>query len=259
MLLTAEQHAQWQRAIREAYPGPAGMECTLEQWRNYRTADAALLALTPESGRFNFMSDRFHSSPEYLTDRSLPNWILSFRERCVRIAREYSKAALAFRIDVALIGMQLCYATPEAQAESHQRLLLHTLAKVLRPLVERAEADSDRELRQDYEGYFQICQLCESDSFAQEPQRWLAIKNNFGLPARTITNRTRAPHMVTAFTRTVLHTLFQIDESGEVQSLASLLFYMTAEYRECRLDFSLVPWVFLEALEAECPPPDWIS
>ncbi|MGC4043278.1 MAG: hypothetical protein QM758_05700 [Armatimonas sp.] len=257
--MTPEQNAQWQEAVMQAYPAPIsdGQERTLEQWRNHRIAEAAVVSLLPEDERTAFLKGRLKDSRKRLTDWNLPEWTLEMRDYWVPGYTEPSPD-FTFRCNVGLIGLQVRHSLPEEQAETHLRLLCGFLSRALRPLIEYAETNKYTELRQDLEGYYQICQLCESEGHYQESQRWLEIQNNFrpGWPPTSM--RTRAPLLVYAFAKFVRRNFFQVKESGTLQSMNSQLLYLSEEYEGCSLPDNRIAQAFLEALEAECPPPEWL-
>lgn len=260
--MTPEQNVLWQQAIMQAYPAPTpdGEICTFEQWKNHRRAEAALLSLMPEVERITFLRSRVKDSAERLADWHLPEWALEIRDFCARWYYDDSVPTpdFAFRTDVGLLGLQLRYSMPEERAESYNRLLLGFLSRSLRLLVDSEEVSKNAELQHDFEGFRQICCLCESESHYLDPQNWLDIKNTFGKGRRSITNRTRAPILVDAFTRVTRRALFQIDEPGPLGRRLPM-FWFYAEYREFHLPENRIAQAFLNALETQCPTPDWIS
>lgn len=262
-----EQEEQWQQAVMLAYPAPVpgGQECTLEQWQSHRNAEAAMAALLPEAERKVLQEFRVEYSVEHLAGWQLPDWTIKTRDFCIR--RYYSSwkedfsapvPELAFRSDVALIGIQLRYPTPEARGEPYQRLLIGFLKGALRPLVEYAEASDDTDLRHDLEGFAQICRLCESDSLYRDPQRWLDIRNDCCISRTRMSSRSRAYILASNYIRAVRYILFQIDDPDPFGSKSISLFSLYVDYEEFNISTHPIAEAFLEALEAECPPPDWL-
>lgn len=262
--MISEQREQWQKAVMRAYPVPTadGQECTLEQWQEHRRAESAMLTLLPKNERFEFVKSSVKIEAEHLADANLPDWVLTIRNACALASISFRDAETAFLSDVALIGMQLRYPTLEARTEAYKRLLVSFLPRVLRPLVEHTEANQDTDLRHDLEGYFQICQLCESDGLYNSPQCWLDIQNNFGPGMRRRSSNTRAPRLVVGFVRLARQVLFQIEESTSERWLMTadtLMFYFTEEHYSAGLKGYFIGRDFLDALEAECPLPDWLQ
>ncbi len=258
--MTPEQHEQWQEAIMQAYPAPTpdGHEGTFEQWKNHRIAEAALLSLMPEAEQVTFLKKRVESSVEHLAGWNLPDWTLETRDYC---ASEFYKPWMPdflFRANAILIGMNVRYGAPEEQGKPYLRLLTGFFRRLLRPLVEYAETVDNASLRYEYEGYYQICCLCESDDHYLDSQRWLDIQNHFGPSGPGASSRIRAPFLVDALVKRVRRTCFQVDEPGALRSMESLLSYLGAEYKECSLLENRMAQAFLDALEAECPYPDWL-
>ncbi len=266
--MTPEQNEAWQRAVMRAYPAPTpdGQECTLEQWQEHRRAESAVLPLLPWPESIRFLESRVKTSAEHLRDWQLPDWVLDIRDRWAFESISHQGATFTLRCDTALIGMQLRYPTRDAKADAYQRLLIGYLSRALRPLIEQTEASNDTELRHDFEGYHQICLLCESDGLYWDQERWLEIRTNFasGSSRRHLTNKSRAKRLVEAFVILAQRVLFQIeepvDEDGprNPMSTSTLMFYLPWEYLMAELYRHFMGQAFLTALESECPPPDWL-
>lgn len=241
-----------------SYPAgvPTDGECTLEEWLNHRMAEAALLALMPEAKRFDFQKDQVQSSIIRLTGWGIPLWILDFRNRWVTMHNQPWGREFTFRTEVALVGLQFLYLAQDARTEAYRRVVLGFVLGALRPLVDHAEAS------QEYAGLLQICQLCESDGLYMAPQRWRDIHNRFGSHVVETPAKTRAKSLVDDFIRIACSGLFQPDTPQDRNVTGVILFHLGKEYQSCfrkdRAQTDRIVQAFLNALEAECPPPDWL-
>lgn len=256
--MTPEQNEQWKAAVMQAYPAPAseGQEGSFEQWRNHRIAEASLLALMPEARRRGFLRGKVTGSSEHLVSCQFPPWVLEIRDACVFQIRGSWKADFVFRADVALLGMQWRYPTPEARAESCERLLLGFLPEALRPLLKHAET---YKLRRGFDGVHQICQLCESDGLYRDPQRWLDIQKK-ATRGSMRPEPENWPYTVVEIVALIAHHILCQPDVLEHSWILSEMMQLNLKYGPGRVSIpeNGIAQAFLTALEAECPPPDWL-
>jgi len=271
--MTTEQNAQWRDAIFLAY----GIS---EPWSTHRAAEATLLALMPRTERIAFLLDRLKESAERLTHRDIPGWVLEMRGNC--LVKGWSVEApglheFVLSSEVALVGMTFLFPTQEARVAAYRRLLQRLFHHGLLPVVDWIERHGDAVKPTYIDEERGVIQ--DSDESARRTFRALVdfyevIHDPSAPPSREeiearLDARSRYTHRLTEIVYTILFKepefwwnirgLHLADDFFEIHQWPAR--WKTEQFVPVRptdpIHVQAVAAACLQALEEECPPPDW--
>lgn len=247
--MTLEQNEAWHKAILEKYP--------LEKWSDYRNATSTLASMMPKAEYRAFLKGCLEL-PFHTWD--IPGWAVELRNVSIgwslTVPEPWEEPWLfdfALRSEVALVGLQFRHPTQKARVEAYRRLLIDFLTRGSKIFVDWMEAEDD-EGKLVYHDIAALYELIHGLSVPRRKvlQRFLECRD----PAQ-LKPRYRKLHSYRLLE--ILHTvLFQEPEQ----------WWNTPDMDLARRFLELLPWdiepdflfqAYLSALEAECPPPDWIG
>lgn len=244
MPLTSEQNEQWKRAINP-----------LDHVDFHALSDDGIEAFRK---RFD-------------TGKRAPSWALTVRSHCIYEGRREAEAwvpEFAWRSEVAMAGVTILYPHPEDRVDFYRSLLVDFLHRVLAPLVEdyptlrglhellgnreQQEPLLSEQLRAIEEKRLEIASLKEWNDYTSAYGSALSMAEAI-IKMLTLIYfdpsqkwRTRGG-LALANSLTVVHTF-------RIECLESL-----SEDFPYQSPYQPVADAFLAALEAECPPPDWLT
>ncbi|MGC4043158.1 MAG: hypothetical protein QM758_05095 [Armatimonas sp.] len=234
--MTPEQNKQWKQAILGD-----GSESPYEHWK----ALYAVAALLPEP--IGFLQKAWRESEERLAGWGVPGWARECRTRCAYQSWEDSAhdsgwvPEFALRSETALLGLQLLYPSERAQFDAYQRVLLRFVHKVLEPFVLWVLEQNRSGYQHEIDVYEQYARLIAEPSLLQvENTDWMLYLFDLHDDA-----------------------MRQIWSGSQFVDLKFFFLKLTDRYRLCTKETSdnytdLIAQAYLAALEAECPPPDWL-
>ncbi|MGC4043317.1 MAG: hypothetical protein QM758_05900 [Armatimonas sp.] len=278
--MTPEQHESWRQAIHQVLAANAapGQDFSDQQRRDHGTAESALLALLPEEGRRAFLKSRLLASTERLMVRDIPRWAIELRSECIN--RGYWPEAATFefllRSEIALIGLELSHPTKDAQATAYRRLLLSFFYNALEPFVEWVEQQRET-TRREYCDFVDLYDFLDGLDTLPSQEEWDAKERTMNYQKNveivSSTSRQHCQRLLeiarlvlfkdpdiwwrTTDTDLALRFLEMHARSGPILPVgisrrpAYRIFFDN--------DVEIVTTAYLAALEAECPPPDWLS
>ena len=172
--------------------------------------------------------------------------------------------------EAALIGIQIQYPYDADLVPVYQRLFVRFVAEALRPLAEWGRAQNDL-WRVSYPPLVALYEHCVTLSLDREEWAWLeTLFQSLSEKRKSYHAYFLALELLTA-TRYLLDTEAQLPRDDPKRiNLKKILWYLNALHQwrsaiEAREAFSedashneLIASAYLTALEAECPPPDWL-
>ncbi len=252
MTMTSEQMKQWQKAI----------------------------ALLDYSDFYALTQAGLQESAERFARRNVPLWIVQLREHLIApgwAERQTWVPAFALRSEVAMVGLSLVYPNLAGSPLAWQRTLLGFLQQALQPLVEWVESDAPQtppaswvddsrdQRRRDYDPLVQIYRLGSADPLSLDTQHWEIVRQDIYLYQDYATSpHSKGALSLAAACIRLAQTILSGSENQFHSSLVSkLIAQLTRQYQWCpasreRNATEQVALAYLAALEAECPPPDWV-
>ncbi len=249
--MTAEQNEQWKKAVNP-----------LSYLDFHALSEAGLLECA-----------------QHLAARGVPGWAIQLRAQYISLgweAHETWVPEFALRCETALIGLQVRHPNSRARGGVYRRVLLRFFHEALRPFVEWA-AEGDEKRGKAYHHIIKAYTLFENLERSSEVdyrtwnEVWYKASNleEGGFWSENSFANSLVSTMLYSWGKVVFHPIDWETwwHELEVRDVASLTDQLNRQH-QWRVEgdansasgsyFQLTAQTFLSALEAECPPPDWL-
>ncbi|MGC4043271.1 MAG: hypothetical protein QM758_05660 [Armatimonas sp.] len=278
--MTSEQNKQWQKAI---LPMALGFS------EESRAAERTFATLLPRTERYT-RSVKLLERGDHLTNWGVPYWATDLRSTLIFFEFESLEPwhwEFAIRSETALVGVQILNPNDKNRLPIYQRIFVRFVAEVLRPMVEYAHPIVGYRQR-GYKPLGKLYELCEEFTPPGNAKDWpepdhlfppeTVLVQSYEVGGAETYNVARAGHYALTEIRSIFDTgdgvIKESIECSDAWEQTSFLHDMTvcvnlmhrwrmgidADSEAYVLNVYTEPMAqaYLAALEAECPPPDWL-